>query len=86
MDLIGSSRLIIEDLIREELLESRCPEIVGRDLAKLIEETRRPPFGHELEDWLDQHRLVQELYAGGKVLDKSGTNQDFLSIRATLLK
>jgi len=66
---IGARKLLTE-LVKAEQLEVRRLEIVGRDLAQLCETLKRPPTGAELEDWLDDHAQVSELYASASLLDE----------------
>jgi uncharacterized protein (TIGR02996 family) len=70
MDHLVNARNLVAELAREEQLEARRPDAVGRDLAQWIGELGRPPSGRELEEWLGQHRLVTELYAGAAKLDE----------------
>jgi uncharacterized protein (TIGR02996 family) len=69
MDRALGARRLVAELVKNEQLEVRRAEIVGRDLAQLVGSLGRPPSGQELEDWLDQHAQVTELYAGPAVLD-----------------
>jgi uncharacterized protein (TIGR02996 family) len=70
VDQLVAARKFIGELVKEEQIEVRRPEIVGRDLAKHIESLGRPPTGHELEDWLGEHNQVTELYASASLLDE----------------
>lgn len=70
MDRLVAARKLLAELVKRAQLEVRRVEIVGRDLARLVETLGRPPSGHELEDWLDQHAQVTELYAGPTLLDE----------------
>lgn len=69
MDRIVAARKLLAELVKGEQLEVRRIEIVGRDLAQLIETLGRPPSGDELEEWLGEHAQVTELYAGPSLLD-----------------
>ncbi len=66
--LVPAKKLIAE-LIEEERIEVRGANPVSRDLAALIEKIRRPPSGRELEEWLESHRLVTEVYVSARDLD-----------------
>jgi uncharacterized protein (TIGR02996 family) len=70
VDQLVAARKFIGELVKEEQIEVRRPEIVGRDLAKHVESLGRPPTGHELEDWLGEHNQVTELYASASLLDE----------------
>jgi uncharacterized protein (TIGR02996 family) len=70
MDRLVAARKLVGELVKAEQIEVRRAEIVGRDLAKLVETLGRPPSGEELEEWLDDHAQVTELYAGPSVLDE----------------
>jgi uncharacterized protein (TIGR02996 family) len=70
MDRIVAVRKLLAELVKAEQLEVRRLEIVGRDLAHLVESLGRPPSGYELEDWLGEHAQVTELYAGPNLLDE----------------
>ena len=52
-----------------EQIEVRRVEIVGRDLAKLIETLKRPPSGAELGEWLEEHQQVTDLAASTAILE-----------------
>jgi hypothetical protein len=43
MDQLVAARKLIEELVKEEQIEVRRAEIVGRDLAKHVEALGRPP-------------------------------------------
>ncbi len=68
MDRVVAARRLVAELVKGEQLEVRRTEIVGRDLAQLVETLGRPPSGDELEDWLGEHPQVTELYAGPGLL------------------
>lgn len=70
MDRVVAARKLIGDLVTAEQIEVRRIEIVGRDLAKLIETLKRPPTGQELGEWLEEHAQVTELSAGTSLLDE----------------
>ncbi len=70
MDRVVAARRLVAELVKGEQLEVRRAEIVGRDLAQLVETLGRPPSGDELEDWLGGHPQVTELYAGPGLLDE----------------
>ena len=70
MDRLVAARRLVAELVKNEQLEVRRAEIVGRELAHFVETLGRPPSGHELEDWLGQHSQVAELYAGPILLDE----------------
>ncbi|HWO19867.1 MAG TPA: TIGR02996 domain-containing protein [Kofleriaceae bacterium] len=70
MDRVLGARRLVAELVKNEQLEVRRAEIVGRDLAQLVETLGRPPSGQELEDWFDEHAQVTELYAGPAALDE----------------
>lgn len=70
MDRLVAARKLVAELVKNEQLEVRRAEIVGRDLARYVETLGRPPSGDELEDWLGEHAQVSELYAGPILLDE----------------
>jgi uncharacterized protein (TIGR02996 family) len=70
MDRVLGARRLVAELVKDEQIEVRRAEIVGRDLARYVETLGRPPTGQELEDWLDEHAQVIELYAGPALLDE----------------
>jgi uncharacterized protein (TIGR02996 family) len=70
MDRVVAARKLIGELVKTEQIEVRRVEIVGRELAQLVETLQRPPTGQELEDWLDDHAQVTELYAPASLLDE----------------
>ncbi len=70
MDRVVAARKLVAELVKNEQLEVRRVEIVGRDLAQLVDSLGRPPSGDELEDWLGEHPQVTELYAGPRLLDE----------------
>lgn len=70
MDRLVAARKLVAELVKNEQLEVRRAEIVGRDLAQLVETLGRPPSGAELEGWLGEHAQVTELYAGTNLLDE----------------
>jgi uncharacterized protein (TIGR02996 family) len=70
MDRVVAARKLIGELVKAEQIEVRRVEIVGRDLAQLVETLKRPPTGQELEEWLDEHAQVTELYASTSLLDE----------------
>jgi uncharacterized protein (TIGR02996 family) len=70
MDHLVPARLLVDELVKEGALESRRPELVARDLAKHLEALGRLPSADELEEWLEGHRLVSELYANAGTLEE----------------
>ncbi|MEO8698482.1 MAG: TIGR02996 domain-containing protein [Kofleriaceae bacterium] len=70
MDRVVAARKLIGELVKAEQIEIRRVEIVGRDLAALVETMKRPPTGQELGEWLDDHAQVTELYAATTLLDE----------------
>jgi uncharacterized protein (TIGR02996 family) len=70
VDQLVAARKLLGELVKDEQIEVRRAEIVGRDLAKHIEALGRPPSGHELEAWLGEHTQVTELYASTSLLDE----------------
>ncbi|MDQ3370124.1 MAG: TIGR02996 domain-containing protein, partial [Myxococcota bacterium] len=70
MDRVVAARKLLAELVKGEQLEVRRLEIVGRDLAQLVETLGRPPSAHELEDWLGQHPQVTEIYAAASLLEE----------------
>ncbi len=70
MDHLVAARKLIGELVKDEQIEVRRAEIVGRDLAKHVEVLGRPPTGDELEAWLGDHNQVTELYAGASLLEE----------------
>lgn len=44
---------------------------MGRDLAQWVSQLGRLPSGGELEEWLEEHRLVSEVYVGAEALDQA---------------
>src|SRR5689334_24650308 len=69
MDRLVGARKLVADLVKDEQIEVRRAEIIGRDLAQWCDGAGRAPSGDELEAWLGKHAQVLELYAGTKVLD-----------------
>ena len=69
-DKLVAARKLVGELVKAEQIEVRRVEVVGRDLAKHVEALQRPPTGHELEAWLDEHAQVTELYASVGTLDE----------------
>ena len=65
-----AARQLVAELVKSEQIEVRRAEIVGRDVAKLVEQLGRAPSGRELEDLLGEHPQVEELYAAESVLDE----------------
>jgi len=63
------ARVLVAELAREGLIEARRADAVGRDLAALVDRLGRVPTGLELEEWLEEHRLVIEVFAGPDALD-----------------
>jgi uncharacterized protein (TIGR02996 family) len=70
MDRVVAARKLVGELVKAEQIEVRRLEIVGRDLAKLVETLKRAPTGQELGEWLDEHPQVTELYAATSLLDE----------------
>lgn len=70
MERLVAARKLVGELVKAEQIEVRRAEIVGRDLDKYCETLGRPPTGHELEAWLDEHPQVSELYASPNLLDE----------------
>jgi uncharacterized protein (TIGR02996 family) len=70
VDRQAAARKLVGDLVSGEHIEVRRAEVLGRDLAKLIETLERPPTARELEDWLSEHPQVEELYASTAMLDE----------------
>lgn len=70
MDRVVAARKLIGDLVKDEEIEVRRVEIVGKDLAKLIDTLKRPPNGQELGEWLEEHAQVTELSASTGRLDE----------------
>lgn len=69
MDRLVAARKLVAELVKEEQLEVRRAELIGRDLATWCDQLARTPTGHELEDWLADHPQVIECYANAGVLD-----------------
>ena len=67
---VSSARKLLAELVKGQHVEIRRVEIVGRDLAKLVESLGRPPSGQELEELLDEHPQVSELCAATSLLDE----------------
>jgi len=63
MDRVVAARKLIGELVTAKQIEVRRVEIVGRDLAKLVETLKRPPSGQELAEWLEEHPQVTDLSA-----------------------
>lgn len=61
--------MLVAELAREGQIEVRRADAVGRDLAALVDRLGRVPTGLELEEWLEEHRLVTEVFAGPDALD-----------------
>lgn len=70
MDRVVAARKLLADLVKDEQLEVRRVEIVGRDLAKLVDSLRRAPSGQELGEWLEEHPQVTELSASTGLLEQ----------------
>lgn len=70
MDRVVAARKLVAELVKSKQLEVRRVEIVAKDLAALMDELNRPPSGRELEEWLDAHAQVNELYASENVLEE----------------
>ena len=70
MDQLVAARKLIAELVKDEQIEVRRGELVGKDLAKHVEALGRVPTGAELEDWLGQHAQVDELYASTSLLEE----------------
>jgi uncharacterized protein (TIGR02996 family) len=70
MDRVVAARKLIGDLVKADQIVVRRVEIVGRDLAKLLETQPRPPSGEALGEWLEEHPQVEELSAGAAALDE----------------
>lgn len=69
MDRHIGARKLIADLVKDEQIEVRRAEIVGRDLAQWCDAKGRAPSGAELEAWLGKHAQVLELYAPAERLE-----------------
>jgi uncharacterized protein (TIGR02996 family) len=70
MDHAAAARKLIGELVKAEQIEVRRAEIVGRDLAKLVETLKRSPSAQELGEWLDEHPQVTEVYAATSLLEE----------------
>jgi uncharacterized protein (TIGR02996 family) len=70
VDRVVAARKLIGDLVKDEQIEVRRVEIVGRDLAKLCETLKRAPSGQELGEWLEEHPQVTELSASTSLLEE----------------
>jgi uncharacterized protein (TIGR02996 family) len=70
MDRVVAARKLIGELVKAEQIAVRRVEIVGRELAQLVETLKRPPTGQELEEWLDEHAQVSDLCAPTSVLEE----------------
>src|ERR1044071_8086156 len=70
MDFVVAARRLVGELVKREEIEVRRAEIVGRDLAKWIDDNGRVPTAAELEALLGDHPQVSELYASQVVLDE----------------
>jgi uncharacterized protein (TIGR02996 family) len=70
MDRVVAARKLLAELVKGNQIEVRRVEIVAKDLAALIDALNRPPSGRELEEWLDEHAQVDELYASEDVLEE----------------
>ena len=70
MDRLVAARKLVAELVKSKQLEVRRVEIVAKDLAALMDELNRPPSGRELEEWLDAHAQVNEIYASENVLEE----------------
>jgi uncharacterized protein (TIGR02996 family) len=66
---VVAARRLLRELVAGEQLEVRRVDAVAKDLAALVDRLGRTPSAGELEDWLGEHALVEELYAGESVLD-----------------
>ena len=72
MDRVVAASKLIGELVKGAQLEVWRLEIVGRELAKLVETLKRPPTGQELGEWLEEHAQVTELCAPTSLLDEVG--------------
>ena len=70
MDRVVAARKLIGDLVKLDQIKVRRIEIVGRDLAKLLETLKQPLTGQELGEWLEEHPQISELSASTAVLDE----------------
>src|SRR5262249_19015986 len=70
MDHLVAARKLVAELEKDQQIEVRRADAVGRALAKHVEALGRPPTGRELEDFLGDHPMVEELYASEAVLDE----------------
>lgn len=71
MEHLAKACALIAELAREQLIEVRRADAVGRDLAALVDRLGGVPSGLELEEWLEAHRLVTEVFAGPEALDEA---------------
>ncbi|MDQ3338403.1 MAG: hypothetical protein M4D80_24825 [Myxococcota bacterium] len=70
MDRLVAARKLLAELVKDEQIEVRRTEIVGRDLDKYCETLGRPPTGHELEAWLEEHAQVTDVFASPTLLEE----------------
>jgi uncharacterized protein (TIGR02996 family) len=71
-DRVVAARRFVDELVRAEHLEVRRAATLATDLAAMIDALGRAPTGTELEDWLGEHRQVEELYASAAALETIG--------------
>ncbi len=69
-DRVVAARRFVDDLVRAEQLEVRRAAVLATDLAAFVDGLKRPPTGVELEDWLGEHKQVEELYASRAALEE----------------
>jgi uncharacterized protein (TIGR02996 family) len=70
VDRVVAARRLLRELVASEQLEVRRVDAVAKDLAALVDELGRTPSAGELEDWLGDHAMVDEVYAGETVLEE----------------
>jgi uncharacterized protein (TIGR02996 family) len=63
--------IFLEELKRDGLIEVRRVPPIARELGQELEQFDRCPSGLELEEWLEEHRLVQDLVASTRELDSA---------------
>lgn len=71
MGSLVAARRLLAELDKAEELEVRRVDPLAKQLAALIDERGAPLSGYELEAWLGEHRLVEDLYVGAAELDEA---------------
>ena len=76
-ELVVLARRLVDELVRDEQLEVRRASALAAELAAYVETLARAPSGIELEDWLGEHKQVEELYASRAVSSEALSDRYF---------